>query len=137
MGNVNMLLRGGDKVSRRVKRNKILREIWDKYKTFPFIDVSDIKQVLNENGIDVGRAAICSWLRRKDLFGTKGVKKKGRKWVCTKKAFERFMERIAEMDDQIYPHKDYLRKPRKKRESGFKSKRYASLVARGIIPGIR
>lgn len=129
------ILRRLDKVNRRRLRNHIVKQAYEEKRKVNFLSVKYVAIVFNDNDCPVTENAVREWAR-KGLLG-KAKKIKGR-WAITKKNLGFFMKRMEEIDDEMEPYRDVYRKPRKKRQSGIKSKRESSFVAQGlVIPNIR
>lgn len=135
MSAIYKILRRRDKVGRRVLRNKILRTAFEEKRMYPFLDVRYLGEIFKENDCEMTETTIREWIR-KGLFGK--IKKRKCKWMITKKSLERFMNEMERLDNERYPYTDRYKKPRKKRQSGIKSKRESSLFVQGLVmPNIR
>lgn len=132
MGNINSFLRGGDTPVERRERNRgIMDDFRDKWGKIPFLTISDMVLIFNRHGIDIERTIVCYWIREKNFFDKKGVRKQGRRWLITKRAVEKFLTRMENLDMENYVEAN--KKPRKKRRTGIRSKRESSLYTRGVV----
>jgi len=128
-----MILRGRDKVGRRILRNDLHRQAWEEMRTRPYLTVRYITNLLIRNQVYVCETAVRWWIIKKRLFGTMGVRKMKGRWLITKRAFDVFLSKIEKIDDEIYPYPDRYKKPHKSPQSGIPSKRYQELMARGLV----